>query len=131
MPDRELQKIMLVDDSADIREIARISLEQLGGYELKLCATAEQAIAEADEFDPDLFVLDVMMPETDGPQLLLKLKELPQFAATPVIFLTAKEDITDLEAHRTLGVASIINKPFNPMTLAATVQEIWDAFDGG
>ncbi|MEE8119642.1 MAG: response regulator [Gammaproteobacteria bacterium] len=122
-----LRSIMLVDDSQDVRELARISLEQVGGFTVYICDSGESALKLAETVTPDLLLLDVMMPEMDGPELLQALKQRDNFAAVPVVFLTAIEDKSELEAFKPLGVVAVIGKPFNPVSLPDRIREVWQA----
>ena len=118
---------MLVDDSPDVREVARLSLEQVGGYTVHICDSGESALELAKTVTPDLLLLDVMMPGMDGPALLRALKERDKFVDVPVIFLTAKDDQGELESLKSLGVAAVIGKPFNPVSLPDRIREIWES----
>ena len=80
----ELKKILHVDDDQDIRTIAQMSLEMVGGFELKQCASGKEALVVAPKFRPDLLLLDVMMPEMTGEQLWNKLMQMPELANTPI-----------------------------------------------
>ena len=73
----ELQRILYVEDEADIREVAKLALEMVGGFELAVCASGEEALARAEAFAPQLILLDVMMPGMDGPSTLRELRALP------------------------------------------------------
>jgi CheY-like chemotaxis protein len=77
------------------------------------------------DFHPDLLLLDVMMPEMDGPSTLRALRALPQTAAVPAVFMTAKVMPHEVAALRGLGAIEVVPKPFDPMTLAETLREIW------
>lgn len=121
-----LQKILLVEDEPDIRAVAEIALESVGGFSVRLCADGAAALAALPEFAPDLVMLDVMMPGMDGPATLAELRKLPEGAAVPVIFMTAKVQQSEIEGYRKLGAAGVIAKPFDPMTLAERVREIWN-----
>jgi CheY-like chemotaxis protein len=120
-----LQKILLVEDEPDIRAVAEIALESVGGFSVRLCADGAAALAALPEFAPDLVMLDVMMPGMDGPATLAALRKLPAGAAVPVIFMTAKVQQAEIDGYRKLGAAGVIAKPFDPMTLAERVREIW------
>ena len=120
-----LTRILYVEDESDIQAIARLALEQIGGFTVEICSSGRKAIEVAPEFAPDLILLDVMMPEMDGITTFKALREIPQTAITPVIFLTAKIQKQEIERYKELGVADVIPKPFDPMTLAATVNSIW------
>lgn len=120
-----LKKIMLVEDDADIRTVAQLSLETLGGFELRLAPSGQEALDLAPAFAPDLFILDVMMPGLDGPGTLAGLRRIPALASTPVIFMTAKVQPQEVAHLKSLGALEIISKPFDPMTLPEQVRAIW------
>jgi CheY-like chemotaxis protein len=109
-------RLLLVDDDDDIRLIARMSLERIGGWEVVDAGSAEEALAAARSGLVDAVLLDVMMPGVDGPATLELLRPVIG-GATPVIFLTAKTHAADRERLAGLGVAGLIAKPFDPMTL--------------
>ena len=120
-----LQRILLADDEPDILEIARIALEIVGGYEVSVCDSGEELLARLPEFDPDLVVIDVLMPDMTGPEVLERLREVPGFRSVPVVFLTGIIQEEELEVLRGLGAAAIVTKPFDPMTLADHIDGVW------
>src|SRR6266581_7668404 len=107
---RTLGRIMYVDDEADVRKVAKISLELVGKFTLCLCGSGKEAIEEAKRFNPDLVLLDVMMPEMDGTATLAALRRIDAFASTPVIFITAKAQLSEVCRYRELGAIEIITK---------------------
>ena len=121
-----LSRILLVEDDPDIQAVARLALEDVGGFTVEVCDGGEDALQKLKRFTPDLILLDVMMPGMDGPQTLQELRRRSETATTPVIFVTAKVQTSEKEAYRELGAVDVIAKPFDPMELAGTVQEIWD-----
>lgn len=121
----KLKRILYVEDEADIRTVALLALEALGGFTVDLCHSGSEALSRAPDFRPQLILLDVMMPAMDGPTTLSLLRELPQFAATPAIFMTAKVQPAEVAHYLELGAVDVIPKPFDPMTLASQVQAIW------
>ncbi len=121
----ELNKILHVEDDPDIQVIAKIALESFGGFTVESCDSGDDAIIRAPSFQPDLILLDVMMPGMDGPSTLQALRRLPQTLNTPVIFMTAKVQTSEIEELKTLGAVDVISKPFDPITLADQVREIW------
>ena len=123
-----LKKILYVEDEPDIQEITRISLEAIGGYTVKICSSGEEAIKISPGFAPDLILLDVMMPEIDGPTTLLELRKIKSLANVPIIFMTAKSQPQEVNNFISVGAANVIPKPFDPMTLAATLQQMWEEF---
>src|SRR5271163_1493068 len=86
----ELTRILYVEDDPDIREVACMALEVVGGFTVASCASGAEALQCVEGFQPQLIVLDVMMPGLDGPATLAALRQLPACAALPVVFVTAK-----------------------------------------
>lgn len=121
----QLTKIMHVEDQPDIREIARLTLETLGGFTIESCASGGEAIAKAPAFNPDLFLFDEMMPDLDGPATFRRVREIAGLENTPAIFMTAKTAPEDIARFKALGALAVIAKPFDPMTLADQVRTIW------
>jgi len=116
---------MYIDDEPDVRKVARISLELVGGFKLCLCESGKEAIGKVESFAPDLIVLDVMMPGMDGPPTLAALREIEAISSTPVIFMTAKAQSAEIERYRSLGAIDVFTKPFQPMQLPARLRELW------
>lgn len=121
-----LTRIMHVEDEPDIQEIARMALEMVGGFTVASCDGGQDALAKVGTFRPDLILLDVMMPGMDGPTTLAELRKLPETAATPIVFMTAKVQTHEVARLKELGAADVIEKPFDPMTLADRVTTIWN-----
>ena len=126
----KLTRVLYVEDEPDIQTVARLALEALGGFTVEICSSGDEALQQAPAFQPQLILLDVMMPGMDGPTTLGKLRELPQFAATPVVFMTAKVQLGEVTGYKELGAVDVIPKPFDPMTLSSKVQEIWEHYHG-
>lgn len=122
----ELKKILYVEDEPDIQMIARVALENVGGFEVLMCSSGAEAIEKAAEFAPDLFLLDVMMPGMDGPTTLEELRKIPQLSNTPVIFMTAKVQPQEVQYLKSLNITDVIAKPFDPMSLASNIKALWD-----
>lgn len=125
MSARPLQRILYVDDDGDIRAVAKLALELVGGFTLCLCGSGQEALAEAEKFQPDLILLDVMMPAMDGPATLAALRRIDAIAATPVVFMTAKAQPGEVKLYRELGAVDVIAKPFQAMQLAEQLRKIW------
>jgi len=121
----KLTRVLYVEDEPDIQVVARLALEMLGGFTVEICGSGSEALEKISAFHPQLILLDVMMPGMDGPTTLGNLRKLPQFAATPVIFMTAKVQPSEVAGYKTLGAIAVIPKPFDPMTLAGQISEIW------
>ena len=122
-----LARILYVDDDPDVRQVAKLALEAVGGFTLECCSSGDEALRALPRFRPDLIVLDVMMPGMDGPTTLSKLRELPEASGVPAMFMTAKVQPEEIVELKQVGVLGIIPKPFDPMTLAQTVRELWSA----
>lgn len=120
-----LEKIMLVEDDRDVRTIAVMSLEMVGGFKVMACESGEAALAEVESFAPQLILLDVMMPGMTGPETLTRLRALPASAATPVAFMTAKVQPDEIRKLLALGAIEVIAKPFDPMTMPDQVKALW------
>ena len=125
MPDRPLTRICYVEDDEDIQRIVRMSLERVGKMTVAVVSDPTQALQAFAEFRPDLVMLDWMMPGLDGPALFKKMKEDPQTAALPVVFITAKAQSRDMAELMALGAHGAISKPFSPKDLPDQLRAIW------
>ena len=125
-----LQRILYVEDESDIQAVAKLALEMVGGFTVKICSSGEEALREATAFAPDMILLDVMMPGIDGPATLRGLREQPALSTVPVAFMTAKVQPTEVRHYKSLGALDVIAKPFDPMTLAERVTAIWNTRNG-
>ena len=122
------RRVLLVDDENSIREIAQLSLERVGGWEVVAAASGKEAIVAASSRGPFALVLiDVMMPGLDGPSTLARLRGGALAAKVPVVFLTAKLQPADRARLHEIGAAGVIAKPFDPMTLPAQLEELLKA----
>ncbi len=119
-----LRRILFVEDDPDIQIVATMALESLGGFSVVSCGSGAEALSRFGEVSPDLVLLDVMMPGMDGPATLEALRRLPA-GGVPVVFMTARVQAHEIARYREMGAADVIAKPFDPMTLAETVQTIW------
>jgi CheY-like chemotaxis protein len=117
-------RILYVDDDSDIREIVEIALGLDPTLAVRCSASAEEALATAAEWAPDLILCDVMMPGMDGPATLERLRRNPETAKFPVAFMTACAQARDIEHFKSLGAIGVIAKPFDPMKLADTVRSL-------
>lgn len=116
--------VLHVDDEPDIREVAALSLELDGAMTLTSAASGMEALDLLEAgCRPDVILLDVMMPVLDGPGALERLRQLPGHEATPVIFMTARAQSSELNRYIELGAIGVIVKPFDPMSLAASVRD--------
>jgi two-component system, OmpR family, response regulator len=119
-----LRRILFVEDDPDIQVVATLALESLGGFSVVSCGSGMEALSRFGEVAPDLVLLDVMMPGMDGLETLVALRRLPA-GDVPVVFMTARVQAHEIARYQEMGAADVIAKPFDPMTLAETVQAIW------
>jgi len=122
---KPLDKILYVEDDPDIQAIAIMVLDTISGFAVEPCSSGAEAVSKAVAFNPDLILLDVMMPGMDGPETLQALRNLHELAHTPVVFMTAKVQPQEVQGYLDLGAAGVIAKPFDPMTLADQLRDIW------
>lgn len=118
-------KILYVDDEADIRTIVQFAFEDEEGFELKVCASGQEALDTVADYRPALVLLDVMMPVMDGPTTLQRLHVQPGLAQLPIAFVTAKVQPQEVAHLKSLGAVDVIAKPFDPMALADHVRSLW------
>ena len=116
---------MYVEDEPDIQAVAKLALEMLGGFDVLICSSGAEALQQVDTFAPDLIMLDVKMPGMDGATTLQALRQIPGFAATPVVFITAKVQPQEVQHLKALGALDVIAKPFEPSTLP---DKLWAIF---
>lgn len=122
---KPLSRILYVEDEPDIRMVAQMALEAVGGFTVIACASGQEALDAAPNAGADLLLLDVMMPGMDGPTTLKGLRQLPATVDTPVIFMTAKVQAAEVAVYKSLGALEVIPKPFDPMELSTQIQHIW------
>lgn len=125
-----LRTILYVEDDPDIQEVVTMALEVVGGFQVSVASSGREALVTVAGSIPDLILLDVMMPDMDGPTTLAHLRERPDLADVPVVFITAKVQATEIEYFKSLGAVDVIAKPFDPVALAGQVQAIWDTAVG-
>lgn len=123
---RPLVRILLVEDEPHLMMVTRVTLERVGGFEVRACITGEEALKEARSFHPDLILLDVMMPGMDGITTLRILRSTPDTADIPIVFMTARAQKSEMDAYTGLGAIGVVTKPFDPMTLPVLLREIWN-----
>lgn len=119
-----IESVLLVDDDPDIRWIGELALSSVAGWKTFVAPSGEEALTVAEENQPDVILLDVMMPRMDGPTTLEALRANAATASIPVIFCTAKAQRHEVEYFRSLGAVGVIAKPFDPMTLAEQVSAL-------
>ncbi|MDE1162681.1 MAG: response regulator [Acidobacteriaceae bacterium] len=112
-----MRHILIIDDEDDIREVAALSLESVTGWQVSTASSGAEGIRKAIELKPDAVLMDVMMPSMDGPTTFKEMQKVPALVGLPVVLLTAKVQGVDQRRFAGLGVASVLFKPFDPLTL--------------
>ena len=120
------KKILAVDDERHIVRLVEVNLQR-AGYQVVTAYDGREALEKVKSENPDLVVLDVMMPYMDGFEVLKNLKADPVTAEIPVIMLTAKAQTADVFRCWQSGVDCYLTKPFNPMELLTFVKRIFDS----
>ncbi|MFM2315562.1 MAG: hypothetical protein RLZZ04_4840 [Cyanobacteriota bacterium] len=118
------KSILLIDDEETIQEVVQVGIEIESGWQVAIASSGAEGIDLAQSQQPDVILLDVMMPEMDGIDTLSQLKSNHKTSAIPVIFLTAKAQAEEKNQFQSLGVVDVITKPFNSMTLASQIAKI-------
>lgn len=121
----ELHHIFYIDDDMDILSVVKFALEKIGGYEVTATTDSRSAIEQLRTLTPDLIMLDIMMPEMDGPTVLAQLRTYPHLSDVPMVLTTALVQDADMERYKVLNVAGILHKPFNTMALPETIRSFW------
>jgi len=120
-----LRRVLYVDDEPDILEVARLALELISHLTVTTCSSGREAVAAAIAFKPDLILLDVMMPDMDGPMTLAALQGRSETATMPVAFITATVQSSEIERLLSLGAIGVIRKPFDPLKLGDEIDALW------
>lgn len=126
----QLKRILHVDDDDDIRVIVKMALELVGQFEVAQFSSGPQALAGAAAFAPQMFLLDVMMPEMTGEETWQNLRKIPGLENVPAIFLTAKAEEAFADRLLAQGCLAVITKPFDPIDLCTQLNEQWAALHG-
>jgi len=125
MSGKKLERIVYVEDEPDIQAVARIALEVVGGFTVLVCSSGAEALDKAEEFKPDLLLLDVMMPGMDGPSTLAALRKKAALREVPAMFMTAKVLPAEVEHFKSLGAVDVLPKPFDPLLLSNQLRQAW------
>ncbi|MEM6610921.1 MAG: response regulator [Cyanobacteria bacterium P01_C01_bin.72] len=118
------RSILLIDDEETIQEVVQVGIRIETGWQVETASSGLEGINLAQKYQPDVILLDVMMPGMDGIDTLSQLKTNEKTNAIPVIFLTAKAQASEKNQFQNLGVVDVITKPFNSITLASQIAKI-------
>jgi CheY-like chemotaxis protein len=121
-----LRSILYVEDDLHVRTTAKLVLEVIGKFNVRECSSGHEALIAAQDFDPDLILLDVLMPDLDGLATLKLLRGMPHLAETPALFVTALTTPADVNRYIEAGAIGVIPKPLVPLRLAGQVSALWE-----
>ncbi|MBS1990898.1 MAG: response regulator [Cyanobacteria bacterium SZAS LIN-3] len=119
-----IKNVLLVDDDTNITFLTKIALNELTDWKIEVVESGAKALKLVETFTPDLILLDAMMPEMDGRATYTKLREMNWLNSTYVIFITAKVQADEVDQFRALGAEGVITKPFDPICLVDTIEEV-------
>ena len=118
-----MKRVLIIDNEPHIQEVAQICLETVAGWEVIAADSGQEGLLKAEAEQPDAILLDVMMPDMDGPTTFQKLQENSATREIPVILLTAKVQASDRRRYAEMGLKDVIAKPFNPIDLANDIAQ--------
>ncbi len=121
------KQILIVDDSEDMRTLLGQILEEEEQYHLHFADSGAVALETAQQIHPDLILMDMSMPGVSGWETVKRLRQLPQFAHTPILAITAHVSQADQERARAIGCNGHVGKPFDVVTVLDTVEQILHA----
>jgi two-component system, OmpR family, response regulator len=120
----DIQRIMIIDDDESMLQLEEMALAQIGGLQVCGCLSGNIALAQIQEFNPDVILLDANMPEKSGPETLEAIRQIEAFQDTPIIFVTGDSREQEVSRLKSLGALDVIVKPFDPMTISEQVKLI-------
>ena len=118
-----------LDDDPDVQAVVSLSISGLGGFVVEVCGSVSEAAGSASSFKPDLILLDIMMPGTDGISAFHAFRRMRE-TTTPVVFITARARPDEIARYRELGSLGVITKPFDPASLPKTLADLWERGQG-
>ena len=105
------KSILIIDDDVNFSKMAGMILEEKGGYKVKVCNQSEKAIEVVRSVQPDLILLDIVMPNVDGPEICAQLQQDPQLKKIQIVFLTSLITPEEAAAHPVIAKHKFIGKP--------------------
>lgn len=123
---KELKKILYAEDEPDVQTVVELTIQTMSNYIIKVCDNGRKLLDCVEDYNPDLILLDVMMPEMDGPTTFKNLQENAATKDIPVVFMTAKAQVHEVETFKQTGILGIITKPFDPISLCSEIERIWN-----
>src|SRR3954451_24560205 len=125
-----MTRVLVIDDEAPIRLLCRVNLEA-EGMEVLEASDGPTGLEKARNEEPDVILLDVMMPGLDGWQVAEELLDSDSTSSIPIVFLTARAEVRDRARGLDLGGIDYVTKPFNPIELAPLVEDLLERVEAG
>jgi len=122
---KAVERVLVVDDDSAVRGLVQVALSELGGLTVLTCGSGVEARSKASAFKPDLLLLDMQLPDTDGPTLATSVRGLPGLARTPGVLLTGRPEAARHLADPDGAIVAVLAKPFDPVGLADLIRDIW------
>ena len=123
------KRLVFVDDEQDVRRVVKDVIERIHpNMMIVTCRSGEELLSRLRELQPDLILLDLKMPDMDGPGVVEALRQREEGQSVPVIFVTGATKVTMTDEYKDLGVIGVIHKPFDVMKFSETIGEFWRAF---
>jgi len=116
--------VLLVDDNADLRKLVSKTLTCLGNWQVETAESGLEALQFLENHRPDLILMDVSMPQMDGVATINEINKRQQWRSIPIILITARVQIHEMNQYRHLPIAGVISKPFDPMKLPSQIQRL-------
>ncbi|XDD54661.1 response regulator [Leptospira sp. WS4.C2] len=126
MTESILKHVLIVEDEEDIVEILRIALEFNSTYQVSFAKTGPEGLQKAIILQPDLILLDVLMPGMNGMELIEELKIFPETKSIPVAFMTSRVLKNEILEYQKRGGIGVIEKPFAPLEIADKIKTLWE-----
>ena len=122
---KALKSILYVEDDLHVRTTATLVMQVIGKFDVRECGSGREALLAARDFQPDLILLDMLMPELDGVNTLAMLRRMPHLAEVPALFVTGLTSEADVARYMQAGAIGVIPKPVMPMRLSGQLQSLW------
>lgn len=122
---KKLKKVLYAENEEDVQIIVKTVVECLGDFELKICSSGKQLLDEVGDYKPDLIMMDIVLSDFDGLAVFNELKKQKELKNIPVLFLTAKVQVHEVNSYIKQGALGVITKPFNPETLCDEIINYW------
>ncbi|MBB4284908.1 response regulator [Roseospira goensis] len=125
---QDLRTVLVVEDDEAVRSLVAAALGDIGGLDVRSCGSATEALAVVSDVAPDLFLLDVQLPDMDGAALAGALRTRPGLAGTPTVLLTGRPDLAERMRHDDAAIIGVLGKPFDVFALADALRAVWTAW---